>query len=126
MTTYNEPLRPFEFLVSEANGHRSREIATLTAAQGDLQPGTVMARVTATGNLVPYDDDANVGVPGTGIAVGILCYGAPNNAATQAVTIIARDAEIDTNMLQWEASNDQTEKNAALAELLALGIVARS
>lgn len=125
MTTYTEPLRPLEFLISEANGQRSREKATLTASQGALLPGTVMARVTATGNLVPYDDDANGATPGTGIAVGILCYPVDNVAATQEVTIIARHAEVQSDLLQWEASNDNTEKAAALAELLALGIVAR-
>lgn len=126
MTTYTEPVRPLEFLISEAEGQRSRDQATLTASQGALLAGTVMAKVTATGNLVPYDDDANGTTAGVGIAVGILCYPAENVAATQIVSIIARDAEVNSAMLVWEASNDGTEKAAALVELLALGIVART
>lgn len=125
MATYNEPAHALDFLVSEANGRRSREQATLTANQPDLVPGTVMARVTATGNLVAYDDDANAGVPGTGIAVGVLCYPAPASTGTQLVTIIARDAEVQDELLVWEASNDPTEINAGKAELLAAGIVVR-
>jgi hypothetical protein len=127
MTTYTEPLRPLEFLISEdlGAGQRSRSQETLTASQGALLPGTVMAKVTSTGHLVPYDDDANGTTAGVGIAVGILCYPAENSASTQLVTIIARDAVVQSDLLQWEASNDNTEKAAALAELLALGIVAR-
>lgn len=122
MTTYNEPIRPLEFLISEANGHLSREQVTLLAAQGDLLAGTVMAKVTATGKYIPYDDDLNGTTAGAGIAAGILCYPAANNAADQIVTIIARQAEVRLAMLQWEASNDAGEKTAGLVELNALGI----
>lgn len=126
MATYNEPAHPLDFLVSEGNGHISREQVTLTAAQGDLAPGTVLAKVTATGNYVPYDDDANGATPGAGIAAGILCYPAPNNAATQLVTIIARQAEVQDALLVWEASNDSTEIGLGKADMLALGIVVRN
>lgn len=125
MATFNEPVRGLEFLISEANGQLSREQVTLTASQGALLPGTVMAKVTGTGNYVPYDDDANGATPGTGVAAGILCYAAPDSASTQIVTIIARQAEVKSSMLVWEASNDAGEKTAALAELAALGIIAR-
>lgn len=125
MTTYTEPRRPLEFLSWEADPQFSREKVTLTAAQGDLQAGTVMAKVTGTGNYVPYDDDANAGTPGTGIAAGILAYDALNNAATQSITIIARMAVVKNDLLLWEASNDAGEKTAAVAELQALNIIVR-
>lgn len=126
MASYSEPARALDFLISEANGHLSRENAVLTAAQPDLAAGTVMARVTATGNLVAYDDDANAGTPGAGIAVGILAYPAPANAATQQVMIIARQAEVQDELLVWEASNDAGEITAGKAELAALGIIIRA
>lgn len=44
MATYNEPLRPLEFLVSEANGQRSREQVTLAAHDAKIEPGTVLGR----------------------------------------------------------------------------------
>lgn len=125
MATYTEPQLPLEFLLSEANGQRSREQVTLTASQGALPAGMVMARVTATGNYVPYDDDANAGTPGSGVALGILAYPAENSASTQQVTIIARDAEVKTAALRWEASNDGTEQTAGIADLAAVGIIAR-
>jgi len=126
MPSYSEPAHALDFLVSEANGHLSREQVTLTAAQGDLVAGTVMAKVTATGNYVPYDDDLNATVAGAGIAAGVLAYPAPNNAATQLITIIARQAEVQDELLVWEASNDTTEINAGKAELIAAGIIVRN
>lgn len=125
MASYDEPLRPLEFLVSEANGQRSREKVTLLASQGALLPGTVMAKVTATGKYVPYDDDANGTTAGVGIAAGILCYPVADSASDQDVFIIARDAEVQLDLLQWEASNDAGEKTAGVADLAALGIIAR-
>ena len=126
MPSYTEGRRGLEFLDFEVDPQFCREEVTLTASQGALLAGTVMAIVTGTGNWVPYDDDANAGVPGAGIAAGILLYDVPNSASTQKVTVLRRGpAVVTSDLLVWEASNDQTEKNAALAELLALNIVAR-
>lgn len=125
MASYTEPARPLEFIINH-HGEISFDEETLTASQGDLVPGTVLARVTATGNLVPYDDDANAGVPGSGIAVGVLCYAAPNSASTQKVTVLKRLAQVKSSLLVWEASNDTTEKNAGLAELAAQFVIARA
>lgn len=50
MATYNEPARPLEFLSSEAPGQLSREQVTLAASQGDLVPGTVLAKRTRAAN----------------------------------------------------------------------------
>lgn len=126
MTTYTESRRALEFLAWEVNPQYSREEVTLTAAQGDLKAGTVMAKVTGTGNYVPYDDDANAGTAGVGIAAGVLCYDVPNNAATQKIVIVARSAIVKSDLLVWEASNDAGEKTAAIAELVALGILVRA
>jgi Bacteriophage lambda head decoration protein D len=125
MTTFTEPTRALDFLISEANGSRSRDQVTLTASQGALVPGTVLAKVTATGNYVLYDDDANGGTPGAGVALAILCYPVENVAATQPITVISRDAEVDAAQLTWEASNDAGEITAGKADLAAVGIICR-
>lgn len=126
MSVYAEGALPLEFLTYAVwDGHFSFEEVTLTASQGALQPGTVMAKVTATGNYVPYDDDANAGTPGAGIADGILCYATPDSGSTQKVLIVKRHAVVKSALLVWEASNDAGEKTAGLADLAALGIIAR-
>jgi len=126
MATYTEPRRPMEFLAFMIDPDYSLDEVTLTASQGALLAGTVMAKVTATGNYVPYDDDANAGTPGTGIAAGVLCYDTANSGSTQKVVIVARGAIVKQDLLVWEASNDTTEKNAGIAELVAAGIVVRA
>lgn len=126
MATYTEARRPMEFLAWMIDPDYSLEEVTLTASQGALLAGTVMAKVTATGNYVPYDDDANAGTPGAGIAAGVLCYDTANSASTQKVVIVARGAIVKQALLVWEASNDATEKGAGEAELIAAGIVVRA
>lgn len=126
MATYTEARRPMEFLAWMIDPDYSLEEVTLTASQGALLAGTVMAKVTATGNYVQYDDDANAGTPGAGIAAGVLCYDTPNSGSTQKVVIVARGAIVKNDLLVWEASNDATEKGAGVAELVAAGIVVRT
>jgi hypothetical protein len=126
MAVHTEAPLPFECVQWLVNQDYCVEEVTLTAAQAALPANMVMAIVTGTGNWVPYDDDANGATPGQGIAAGILMYPAPVNAATQKIVVLRRGpAIVKKDSLQWEASNDATEKNAAVAELLALGIQMR-
>lgn len=123
MTTYNEPARALDFLVSEANGHRSRDQVTLAASQGALVPGTVLAQLSAGGNYVVYDNTASS--TGAEVAKAILCYPAADSGSTQKVTVISNDAEVQGALLNW-AANDATGKTAGTADLLAVGIKIRA
>lgn len=123
MATYNEPVRPLEFLDSEGNGSISREQVTLTASQGALVAGRVLAKVTSTGNYVPYDNASVTG--GVNVADAILAYDAPDSAATQVVTVIARLAEVKDAVVTW-GGNDGTGVTAGKADLNAKNIYFRS
>lgn len=123
MSTYNEPVRALEFLVSEANGQRSRQQVTLAASQGALVAGTVLAKPDASANYVVYDN-ASV-TAGVNVAAAILCYPAENSGSTQLVTVIDADAEVQEALLNW-ASNDGTGVTAGKADLLAKGIKIRA
>ena len=61
MATYEEPIRPLEFLISEASGQRSRENVTLAASQGDLVAGTVLAKITKAGTASASAYSGNTG-----------------------------------------------------------------
>lgn len=116
-----------EFLVSEANGTRSRDNVTVTvAASTKLRPGHVLAKLSATGKYVEYD---NAGTDGSQIAAGILLYEADNSAvgspADFKVAVINQDAEVVLADLGWFSGASGGDKTAALADLLALGIKAR-
>ncbi|WP_316150059.1 head decoration protein [Cupriavidus sp. BIC8F] len=90
-TTYTEGLHTAEFLLSEAEGMYSREQVTLAAAAAALTAGTLLGKITATGKYVAYADGAT---DGSQVAVAILYAAAPDLAADQKVTVIARAAEV--------------------------------
>lgn len=99
-----------------------REEVTITSGQ-NLVSGTVVAKVTATGNYVAFDDDSSGGVE---VAAGILLYDVDATSAAKTGVIVARGpAVVSKAGLTWESSNDATEKGHGLADLLTLGIVAR-
>jgi hypothetical protein len=123
MSTYNEPIRPLEFLDSEAPGSLSRENVTLTASQGALVAGTVLAKVTSTGHYVVYDN-ASV-TAGINVADAVLAYPAENSGSTQSVTVIERLAEVKSASLNW-GSNDGAGITAGTADLLAKNIKIRA
>jgi len=78
MATYNEPVRPLEFLISEANGQLSREQVTLAASQGALVAGTVLGKKTKAGTASAAAFSGNTGngtmgsiTVGAGAKVGV-------------------------------------------------------
>lgn len=77
---------------------------------------------THTGQVKALDPTA---VDGTHIPYGVLLADVDASSAAKAGTAIARFAEIDSNKLSWAATVAAAQKAAALAQLRALGVVAR-
>lgn len=114
--------RTGHYLVSEANGFRSREVAIVASGSGKLDAGTVLGKVTATGKLKPLAPAAS---DGTQKAAAVLFEACDAAAADVRRTVTARDAEVQAAALVWPAGVTDPQKTAALAELAALGIAAR-
>lgn len=104
-----------EFLLSEANGTRSREEVVIAAAAGAMVPGTLVGKITASGKYVAYSNGA---ADGTQTAAGVLYHAVADTAADQKAVIIARDAEVNGDELTGSDA-------AGVADLLALGIIVR-
>jgi len=120
MPTITEGPYSGEHLISEANGTRSREVVTLSG--GNHLPGTVLGMVTATGvykQLAPTAED------GTEKAAAVLFAAVDASTADKPAVITARDSEVQGAALLWPAGATASHKTTALAELTALGIVAR-
>lgn len=117
----NEGPHPAEFIVSEANGRRSRDVVTVAAA-ADLPPATVVGRVTATGKVVRLAPAAS---DGSQNAYGVLLYPAAAATADDRVPAIVRDAEVNGSMLAWPAGITTNQRNAAIAALEARGVIVR-
>lgn len=103
-----------EFILSEANGDRSREEITVVSGQ-DLAAGTVVGIITASGKYSAYD---NGNADGTETAAGVLYAAVDASAADTAGVVIVRDAEVDSSMLTGSDANGVTD-------LAALGVIVR-
>ena len=124
MSTLTEGQHTGEFLLEEPAPKISRKNVTVTvAAATKLQPGHVLAKLSATGKYVPYDD---AGSDGSESAAGIL-YGELDNSDGEApadfdAVVIARLAAIRKGDLKWASGVDATAKTHAYTDLEALYI----
>ncbi|MBD9390136.1 head decoration protein [Agrobacterium sp. AGB01] len=114
--------RTAHYLVSEANGFRSREVGVIASGSGRVAPGAVLGRITASKKLVPLAPGAS---DGSQTAAAILFEGCDATSADVRRTITARDAEVQAAVLVWAVGVTDNQKTAALAQLAALGIAAR-
>lgn len=106
-----------EFLLSEANGTRSREEITLAPTTVDLPAGQLLGKLTASGEYAPYDPAVD---PADGSETVAAVLWAPVAASTEAQRTVGvvRDAEVIERLL--------TGLDAACkAGLLAQGLVIR-
>ena len=120
LTAVNEGTHTAEFLLSEANGQRSREEVTLAANQ-DLEAGTVLSE-----NGGEYFILAPGAADGTEVAEAIL-YGAADttDGTTAQVSIIARDAEVADADLVYPTGITAAQKTTAIDNLAAEDIFVR-
>lgn len=109
-----------EFLMSEAPGQRSRENVTIASGQ-DLPAGAVLGKLTSGGKYVEYNNGLS---DGSQTAVGVLISPCDASAGDVEAAIIARDAEVNGDCLEW-GSESATDITAGVVDLLAAGIVVR-
>lgn len=119
MTIITEGAHAGEYIVSEATGTRAREVVTLTDTAGTA--GMVLGKLDAGGyvQLDPTADD------GSEVAAAVLFDNVDASANDKAAVVTARDSEVKAAALTWPAGITAPQKAAALAELAALGIIAR-
>jgi len=123
MTVYTEGRHPGEFIMTEANGKRSRETITIASGAGEVAPGTVLGKVTASGEYLPRDATA---ADGSEAAAAVCIYGGDATSAAIEVAAIVRDAEVNGNILTYVIDTDEAAETAsANSELAAAGIIVR-
>jgi len=113
MESKTEGVRSGEFLVSEANGTRSRESVTITG--GNFPAGQVLGQITASKKYTAYNSG---GSDGSENAAGVLYAATDASTDDKSAVAIVRDAEISDELA---ADIDA----AAITELSALGIITR-
>lgn len=121
MAAKTEGNYPGDFLIAEFGApNYCREVVTLKAGE-NLAAGTVLAvDVGGDGSYVAFEDDTDTP------AAGILLEAVDASlAAKPAVAIVRGPATVSKAGLTWHTDNDATDIANGLADLLALGIVAR-
>lgn len=123
MATLTEGPRTGEFILSEANGLRSRDTIKIASGAGKVLPGAVLGKITASGKFAPH---APAAADGSQTAVAVL-YAAVDATAADAIGVaVTRDAEVKLSELILNAATDtDPEKATVFASLAAVGIIVR-
>ena len=122
MTTYQEPIRNFEALLSEGEGSISREAVTIKSGAGALMAGTVLGKVTSGGKYEGYDDGKTNGAE---VACAVLVQSVDATSADVAATAVLRVCEVKKDALQWIAAVDATAKTKAYSDLASSFVIVR-
>ena len=116
MTVLTETIHQGEYLISEANGFRSREAVTVTVVGTDpYLSGTLLGKITATGKYIKY---LNGAVDGSQAVAAILWNELPGVAGDAKATVHVRDCEVMGAKLTGSDAN-------GLVDMAALGIIVR-
>ena len=109
------------FLVWEALRDYCR--STVILASGNLQPGTILGKITASGKYAAHDPAA---VDGTETAVAVLWGKADASGGdAPAVAVVRGPAIVNRHDLVFAGTPSEGEIAAAHAALLAAGILVR-
>ncbi len=119
MTTFTETQHWDAFIVSEANGYRSRDKGTVATGE-TLLPGAVVGIVTAGGALKEYNPGNS---DGSEVVAGIILK---SPAADTEAAYLARDAEVNASELVWFSGASAGQITAGETGLKAVGIVPRA
>ena len=111
-----------EYLVSEANGSRSRETVTFAQGAAKVTACTVMGLVAASGKYVPFAPTAN---DGSQNAAGISYDNVDVTTGDRSAVITARASEVNASDLVWGTAT-AAQIAAAKLQLAALGIICRT
>ncbi|NBN62791.1 head decoration protein [Pannonibacter tanglangensis] len=121
-----ERRRALAFLLSEAEGARSRQTVTVASGEGVLEPGTVLGRVTASRKFVASPHASTVGREGAEVAAAVLAYRVDATAADATAVVIDTDAEVKAPELVYHSTvNDAARRATKADQLRALGIKVR-
>lgn len=119
-----------EHLISEGNGHYSREEVILVSGAGLLKPGAVLGRITAAGATLgmyaPYNNAATNGLStASAVLYAPTDTGAVSVTAGVHATVHVRQAEVWKQRLQFAAGTSDADKTAAYADLVTVWILPR-
>jgi len=121
MSALSQPKYLGDWLKYEGENRYSRTNVTLLTGTNYVS-GAVLGKITASGKFTLYD---NTAVDGTQTAVGVLVNAVDATGGDKPGVMVNRLAEVNPNNLMYHANNAAGDITAGLADLLAIGIVAK-
>lgn len=121
MSSLTEKRHDAEFLLSEAPGNLSIDNVTLLSGQ-NLKSGAVLGQVSASSKLKALDPAA---LDGSQNAVAILLKDEDASAGDLEAAVVARLAEVKSDLLVWAAGVTTGQQSTALTALANKFIIAR-
>ena len=114
-----------DVVLFEEDNHYSRDAVTITSGAGDMKTGTVLSRITASGE---YTSAKATGSDGSQTAVAVLLEDVDASVSeVTGVTVLARHAQVKRAGLTFDTSiNTGLERAAAEAQLKDAGIQVRA
>ena len=111
MSSLTETNHAGEFILSKAPGNLSFDNITIKSGEGELEPGTVLAK--DGDNYVAWDEDESATAPAVAILLGAV------DATSSAVKAVAltRLAEVNGESLVWPSTAAADDKADAIANL---------
>lgn len=109
-------------IISLANGHFSMENVTIVSGQ-NLAANTVLGKITSGGKYAAHDNNAS---DGTEVAAAILYDKCDASAGDVVAAVIARNAEVNGNVLVYKTTSPAVDTALAAADLLLQKIIVRN
>ena len=124
MTVLDENPHDGNFILSEDDeGRLSRDNIIIASGAGQLQSGTVLGKLTASGKFIPSPASA---ADGSETAVAVLVGGVDATSADAVAVAVTRHAEVNRYGLFYDATvDDDAKKSGKWDQLRAAGVVVR-
>jgi hypothetical protein len=126
MAEFTETYHAGAFILSEANGNRSRDNIIISSGCGVVLAGTVVGRHTVGGKWSPSPASFSTDSGGSEVGKGITIQQVDATSADVAVAAITRNAEVNKYLLTYHSSvlttDGMEDKND---ELATFGIIVR-
>lgn len=112
-TVFTEKLHAAAFILNEEEMNYSRDVVTIKAGAGVLEPGTVLGEITAEKKFIVSPAASVTGHEGAEVAKAVLVYPVDATAHDVPVTVIVRAASVNKTLLTFDTSVDTAAEIAA-------------
>jgi len=116
MSILTEGPRTGAYIADEASINLSRKVVVIASGEGKLAPGTVLGKVTSSGEYAALDHNAS---DGSQIAAAVLFDAVDATSAAVEAVVSAALTAVNESELIWPAGINSGEKASAIAALSA-------